>query len=128
MEMLPEGQKNTTDVTLEDQQKINTFSKLIGRKDTLSLELEKQVTEKEYLDDLAMEIELLDEDEVGYKVGDVFVTVDKPTAVEWVERDLALVEERVLGVEERILALDLELDLLKTFLYAKFGDAINLER
>ena len=63
MELLPQGQRNNTQVTFEDQQKINEFSKLIMRKDTIAQELTLQRQEKEYLDDVSLEIELIDEDE-----------------------------------------------------------------
>lgn len=74
MELLPQGQRNNTQVTFEDQQKINEFSKLIMRKDAIAQELSLQREEKEYLDDVSLEIELIDEDEpVQYKVGDLFI-------------------------------------------------------
>ncbi|RCH90582.1 hypothetical protein CU098_010966, partial [Rhizopus stolonifer] len=44
--------------------------------------------EKEYLDDVAMELELADEEEaVRYKVGDAFIHVHASEAVERVEKD-----------------------------------------
>ncbi|QEL62715.1 hypothetical protein CJJ09_004894 [Candidozyma auris] len=74
MELLPSGQQNSVEVLWEDQQKINKFSSLIYKKDALTERLEKLKSEKEYIEDLAMEIELLDEDEkIQYKIGDAFV-------------------------------------------------------
>ena len=74
MELLPQGQRNNTQVTFKDQQKINEFSKLIMRKDAIAQELTLQREEKEYLDDVSLEIELIGEDEpVQYKVGDLFI-------------------------------------------------------
>lgn len=54
MEMLPEGKKNSVQVTLEDQKRINEFSKLVLRKDTAASELARQRREKEYLDDVSL--------------------------------------------------------------------------
>lgn len=63
MQMLPADQKNETEVLWEDQEKINKFSKLNSRMNRYKEELEKQNKEQEYLSDLQMELELLDEDE-----------------------------------------------------------------
>ncbi|KGT67778.1 prefoldin subunit 4, partial [Candida albicans 12C] len=72
MELLPSGQANTsTEVTYEDQLKINKFSTLISKKDEQTQQLSTLKTEKEYLDDLSIELELIDDDEkIQYKVGD----------------------------------------------------------
>ncbi|CDK29598.1 unnamed protein product [Kuraishia capsulata CBS 1993] len=129
MELLPEGQKNTTEVSWEDQQKINEFSKLIGRKDDLEQQLAGQRQEKEYLDDVALEIELVDEDErLNYKVGDTFVLLKQEQAVEMLEQDTAAIDAKIEKLESADEELDLRLKELKAQLYARFGTAINLER
>ncbi|KDN46207.1 hypothetical protein RSAG8_04434, partial [Rhizoctonia solani AG-8 WAC10335] len=67
-----ESEENT-EVTWEDQQKINAFSKLNTRCTDFEEKIEKQKSEKEALDDLAMELELADEDDpVEYKIGEAF--------------------------------------------------------
>lgn len=54
MELLPDGQRNTaTEVSWDDQQKINKFSTLINKKDENLEVLKKLKEEKEYLDDLS---------------------------------------------------------------------------
>lgn len=76
-----------------------------------------------------MELELADEDEaVRYKIGDAFVHVSASEAIEKVEKDsdklgLALedVKQQIDGVQENM-------EALKKELYAKFGNAINLEK
>ncbi|KAJ2220776.1 hypothetical protein IWW45_009030, partial [Coemansia sp. RSA 485] len=60
---LQREEEREVEVNWEDQSRINQFSKLNTRMDRLEDEYKAQKTEKEYLDDLAMEIELLDEDE-----------------------------------------------------------------
>lgn len=130
MELLPEGHKNTaTEVSWEDQQKINKFSSLINKKDELVAEVTKYKTEKEYVDDLAMEIELLDEDEkIQYKIGDAFVLLSVEKAVERIERDNEKLDASILRAEEQVDEIDEKLGELKRALYAKFGKNINLER
>ncbi|KAG7863515.1 hypothetical protein KL919_000830 [Ogataea angusta] len=129
MELLPEGQKNTTEVTWQDQQKINSFSTLISKKDALSATLDENKQEKEYLDDLALEIELVDEDEkLNYKIGDSFVLMKQSEIVDRLEKDQELLDSKISELESQIEDIDQELNNLKKLLYAKFGNAINLER
>lgn len=129
MEFLPEGQKNNTSVSWEDQQKINEFSTLITKKDRISSTLTHYKTEKEYLDDLSLEIELVDEDEmVNYKIGDTFVLMKQADAVERLEKRTAFLESQTEKIETQVESIDDKLSILKKQLYAKFGDAINLER
>ncbi|VEU20817.1 DEKNAAC101695 [Brettanomyces naardenensis] len=129
MQILPEGEKNTTDVSWEDQQKINEFSTLITRKDRFSEQLKGYQTEKEFLDDLSMEIELLDEDDdVNYKVGDAFILLKQSEAVDKLEKQNAHLDSEIMRLELQIEELDGKLAELKKRLYAKFGTAINLER
>ncbi|KOG97012.1 tubulin-binding prefolding complex subunit GIM3 [Saccharomyces eubayanus] len=129
MELLPQGQRNNTQVTFEDQQKINEFSKLIMRKDTVAQELTLQKQEKEYLDDVSLEIELIDEDEpVQYKVGDLFIFMKQSKVAAHLEEDAQLLEDKIQTLQDKQGEIDGRLDALKASLYAKFGDNINLER
>lgn len=129
MELLPEGQKNTTKVTFQDQQKINQFSKLIMRKDVIEQELNVQRQEKEYFDDVALEIELIDEDEpVHYKIGVLFLHLKQKEVVEQLEKDLESTQSKIDELESEQDGLDTQINELKNVLYAKFGDNINLER
>ncbi|CAH2351465.1 prefoldin subunit 4 [[Candida] railenensis] len=130
MELLPEGQRNTaTEVSWEDQQKINKFSTLIGKKDEASEDLEKLKTEKEYLDDLLLEIELLDEDEkIQYKIGEVFVALKQEAAIARLEKSNEHIEGKIEDIDSNISELDEKLNELKSQLYARFGSNINLER
>lgn len=129
MELLPEGQKNSVTVAYEDQQRINEFSMLIMKKDVLEQDLTKQQTEKEYLDDISLEIELIDEDEkVQYKIGDVFVFLKQKEVVERLESDVEKIDHTIEQLENDQADLDSRISELKSILYAKFGDNINLER
>ncbi|CAO3653197.1 unnamed protein product [Mucor hiemalis] len=88
--MLNEKEEADGDVEVSwvDQQRINEFSKYNAKIDNLEEQYEKLKQEKEYLDDVAMELELADEDElVRYKVGDAFVHVSAPEAIEKVEKE-----------------------------------------
>lgn len=130
MELLPEGQRNTaTEVTWEDQQKINKFSTIISKKDEQQAILDQLKTEKEYLDDLALEIELLDEDEkIQYKIGEAFIFIKVSKAIEKIEEDNEKLLAKINESCDLIDRFDEQLDELKKQLYAKFGNNINLER
>lgn len=129
MELLPEGQKNTAEVLWEDQQKINKFSSLINKRDSLTSLLDALKSEKEYIDDLSMEIELLDEGEkIQYKIADSFVFVSIEKAVEMIERENETLDEKISAMNDQIDGIDSQLASLKAHLYDKFGNNINLER
>lgn len=129
MELLPSGQQNTTEVLWEDQQKINKFSSLINRRDGLTDDLDKLKQEKEYIDDLAMEIELLDEGEkIQYKIGEVFVFLSVEDATANIEKENESLDEKVSNLESEISEIDDKLLALKAHLYGRFGKNINLER
>lgn len=130
MELLPEGQTNTTtEVTWEDQQKINKFSTLVTAKDDYISELEKAKSEKEYLDDLALELELVDDEEkINYKIGEAFVLLKATDAVARIEKENEDLDSKIANLESKIEDLDETLNELKVQLYAKFGKNINLER
>lgn len=130
MELLPEGQKNTTtEVTWEDQQKINKFSTLVTAKDDYISELEKAKSEKEYLDDLALELELVDDEEkINYKIGEAFILMKASDAVTRIEKENEDLDSKITNLGSKIDELDETLNELKVQLYAKFGKNINLER
>ncbi|KAJ2004700.1 hypothetical protein GGI04_002522 [Coemansia thaxteri] len=126
--LLQREDERDVEVTWEDQQRINKFSRLNTRLELLEDEYKAQKTEKEYLDDLATEIELIDEEAVPYKIGDAFVMLDLESAQSRVEKDKAAIDLRVEDLDAQISAVGSEMDELKRALYAKFGNAINLEK
>ena len=130
MELLPQGQKNTaTEVSWEDQQRINKFSSLINKKDDLQDTLRNYTAEKEYLDDLGLEIEMLDEEEkIQYKIGEAFFFLSADQATLKIEKQDEELASKISKTEETIDEIDEELASLKKQLYAKFGSNINLER
>jgi prefoldin subunit 4 len=64
MKLLNEGENNDKDVTWEDQNRINQFSKLNIRLERLDSLCASKKAEKEYLSDLENELELADDDEL----------------------------------------------------------------
>ncbi|TFK44144.1 Prefoldin subunit 4 [Crucibulum laeve] len=130
MRMLEQEEENddAAEVTWEDQQRINTFSKLNTRIRGIEENLEELKQEKEALDDLSTELELADEDEpVLYKVGEVFLHMPLPRALKRLEHDQSDVDARVAKLSAQSDDCERQMKELKVQLYAKFGSAINLD-
>ncbi|WWD17149.1 hypothetical protein CI109_101586 [Kwoniella shandongensis] len=102
MSLVDEG--DGVEVAWEDQQRINTFSKLNNRLSDIQDLLKAKQEEKEYYDDLSTELELADEDDnqpILYKMGEAFFYLDLKAARRQLKADMRR--------------------------YAKFGKQINLE-
>ncbi|KAG2047295.1 Prefoldin subunit 4 [Suillus hirtellus] len=136
MRMLAEEEENDdgTEVTWEDQQRINTFSKLNTRLRSIEERLEELKShdslqqEKEALDDLSTELELTDEDEsVLYKIGESFLHLPQPRAIKRLEKDQAALSVQILDLSAGAEQCEKEMKELKVTLYARFGRAINLD-
>ncbi|KAK0213233.1 Prefoldin subunit 4 [Desarmillaria ectypa] len=130
LRMIPKDDENddAAEVTWEDQQRINTFSKLNTRMRSIDEKLEELKQEKEALDDLSTELELADEDDpVLYKVGETFLHMPHPRAMKRLERDQAAIDSQVAMLDAKSEACQKEMNELKVVLYAKFGRAINLD-
>lgn len=62
-------------ITYDDQQKINTFAKLIAKIKDLNEDLAAKQNELKTLEEACEEIELFDEDEqIPYLIGEVFIS------------------------------------------------------
>ncbi|KAF8624626.1 hypothetical protein AX15_005780 [Amanita polypyramis BW_CC] len=130
LRMLEREEENDdgVEVTWEDQQRINTFSKLNTRLRNLEGKIEELKQEKEALDDLAMELELADESEpVLYKIGETFLHMPLSRAQERLERDQHDIGSRLASIVGSVEYCETEMKGLKVALYSKFGKAINLD-
>ncbi|KAI9311539.1 Prefoldin subunit 4 [Dichotomocladium elegans] len=129
--VLNQKAENDADVEVSwgDQKKINEFSKLNAKIDDLEEQYAKLKQEKEYLDDVAMELELADEDEpIRHKIGDAFVHVPVSEALERVAKDGETLDLRLETLKSDIDSVQAKMSDLKKDLYAKFGNSINLEK
>ncbi|RDX47856.1 Prefoldin subunit 4 [Lentinus brumalis] len=119
---------DSTEVTWEDQQRINSFSKLNTRLSGIKEKIEALKAEKEALDDISMELELADEDEpVMYKVGEAFIHMPHSRATKRLEKDLSLLNDELDKYSSDAEECEKTMKELKVALYAKFGRAINLD-
>ncbi|EKM54701.1 uncharacterized protein PHACADRAFT_96557, partial [Phanerochaete carnosa HHB-10118-sp] len=119
---------NNAEVTWEDQQRINSFSKMNTRVKGIEEKIEALKQEKEALDDLGMELELADEDQlVLYRVGEAFVHLRHSQAMKRLEKDQSDLSSQFESLREKAEECEKEMKELKVVLYAKFGRAINLD-
>ncbi|KND01762.1 tubulin-binding prefolding complex subunit GIM3 [Spizellomyces punctatus DAOM BR117] len=129
MKMLNQEEEADAEVTWEDQQNINAFSRLNMKLQNLEEAYEEKKKEKEYLDDLSSELELADEDElIKYRIGDAFVSLPLSTCQERIEEEQSNLSDELGQVSSRIGDITEKMNQLKVILYKKFGNSINLER
>ncbi|KAI9262185.1 Prefoldin subunit 4 [Phascolomyces articulosus] len=131
LRMLNEKSENDADIEVSwaDQQNINEFSKLNAKIDNLEDQYDKLKQEKEYLDDVSMELELADEDEpIRHKIGDAFVHIPVSEALERVEKDTEKLNLQMESLQSDMTSVQDKMSELKKVLYAKFGNSINLEK
>ncbi|KAF4740959.1 Prefoldin subunit 4 [Perkinsus olseni] len=115
------------DVTMDDQLRINRFSRLNQTYEEMEEEM-LQLKEKLKLCDSAVEeVELcMDDDGLMLSVGECFVPVDEDQALENVENKKDELSAEMDRLTQKSDAIQEEMRELKKVLYAKFGDTINL--
>ncbi|KIW70084.1 hypothetical protein PV04_02390 [Phialophora macrospora] len=123
-----ESESTDAEVTKEDQDKINAFSRLHNRSKALEEELSTKQKDKEDLDELSTELELADEDDlIRYKIGDSFMHLPLSEAQDLLAEQTSEIESEVSALEEELGGIKEEISTLKAHLYARFGRGINLE-
>ncbi|KAF9977142.1 hypothetical protein BGZ73_006909 [Actinomortierella ambigua] len=124
-----EEEEGDVQVSWQDQQNINTFSKYNAKLQDLEEQYEAKKTEKEYLDDLATELELADEDEpVRYRIGEAYVSLPLEAAQERIQKAQEKLDEEIEALKTQMDDAVEKMAGLKKVLYARFGNAINLEK
>lgn len=116
-------------MTWEDQQNINKFSRLHATFTDIEEEIQVRRREREDLDDLSMELELMDEDAtVMYQVGEAYVDMPQSDALVQLEKDTKRTNDELERLQTRMDECEKGMSELKVLLYARFGANINLER
>ena len=64
---------------------------------------------------------------MSYQIGEVFIAMTQSDVVESLEKTKTRLTSEVGAIEEKMEAIKLQMSDLKTHLYAKFGNSINLE-
>ncbi|KAJ1499986.1 hypothetical protein HMI54_001362 [Coelomomyces lativittatus] len=127
--MMKKGDEADVNVSWEDQEKINTFSKLNAKIYRLEAERNKFEKEKEDLEEVIQELELADEEEfIKYRRGDAFFNFSVSHTQELCQSALDQLLTDFETTKSQIQTISLTMDEIKSHLYARFGNSINLER
>ncbi|XP_029032380.1 prefoldin subunit 4 [Osmia bicornis bicornis] len=115
-------------VTYEDQQKINKFARQNAKMEDLKEELKIKQNELKNLEDACDEIVLLDDQaKIPYYIGEVFIYEDVEKTQKYLDELKEKKKEEIANLESKCGDLKNMMSELKTQLYAKFGNRINLE-
>lgn len=115
-------------VTTEDQEMINNFARQNARLEDATEEMKQLEKELRNLEDAADEV-LMSEDDVTipYQLGDVFINLDSEETQHMIERAKEQNKSRTRVLQEEIRTIKNIMAELKSRLYKKFGNNINLE-
>ncbi|XP_005105817.1 prefoldin subunit 4 [Aplysia californica] len=115
-------------VTFEDQQKINVFARTNARLTDSKEELAAKEKELQNLTDAEDELMMAEGDEcVPYQIGEVLVEMTMEEAQAELEKAKELCQQEIDGLKAKAEGFKDTLSELKTALYAKFGNNINLD-
>jgi len=116
-------------ILLEDQQKINQFARLNNRLEEFKDDITAKKTEIQTLEDASTDMMMLEDDDekIPYQIGEVFVSMTQDEVQETLDNTKESCNEEVTKLEEKADEVKAQMSDLKTHLYAKFGNAINLE-
>lgn len=115
------------EVTLEDQKRINTFSRLNARMHDLMAQVKAKKKYLEDLEDAGNELMLSDEETIRFAIGDCFVHIEKDNAEERMQNGSDETSADLASLKKSIDEIQGQLTELKGLLYGKFGNSINLE-
>lgn len=116
-------------ITYDDQQKINKFARQNAKLEDYKEELKLKQNELKNLEDACDELTLADDDvKIPYYIGEVFVYQDIEKTQNCLENAKEKKKAEIASLESKCDELKSLMSELKTQLYAKFGNHINLER
>ncbi|XP_009148132.1 probable prefoldin subunit 4 [Brassica rapa] len=115
------------EVTWQDQQNINTFSRFNNRFHELEDEIKFAKEKCDNLEDAGNELILADEEMVRFQIGEVFAHVPKDEVETRIEEMKEATCKTLEKLEQEKQSLISQMAELKKVLYAKFKDSINLE-
>ncbi|OZC07437.1 prefoldin subunit [Onchocerca flexuosa] len=122
--------KQNVHVNAEDQKMINRFARLHQKSIDVKERLQEASRELQNLNDAADEVMLLDDidaESVPFKIGSGFMHMDQETFNKQLENMKESLENQVADLTQKYKKICDEMDSLKSILYGKFGESINLE-
>ena len=128
--MLKQGmnlQQSDTEISREDQMKINQFSKINMKFNETKIEIKALKDELENLQDAQSLIEEAMGDPLKLFIGEALISVDEDAATNYTEKITEEKQEQLEKLTDKLDEYESEMKNLKSFLYARFGGSINLE-
>ena len=116
-----------TEISFDDQIKINSFSRLNMKYHIVKQEIKALKDELENLQDAGSMIEEAMGDPLKLFIGECLVDVDEEAAQGYQEKLSEEKQEELEKLNDNLDEIESELKNLKSFLYARFGNSINLE-
>lgn len=115
-------------ISYQDQSKINSFAINNTKLHDFQDDLNEKKKELENLSEAIDELVLIDEgDVIPYQHGEIYTYLTVADANIELEKNKTKIEEEIKTLEAKITGVKSTLAELKTQLYAKFGNKINLE-
>uniref|UniRef100_A0A0K0E1K0 Prefoldin subunit 4 n=1 Tax=Strongyloides stercoralis TaxID=6248 RepID=A0A0K0E1K0_STRER len=114
-------------VSKDDQDKINKFATGHAKTIALKREIEKLKTFLENCKEAEEEVMIVDSETIPYKVGCAFFELTLDEINDQIAQDTETHTAKLAEKESALEKITNELEKLKKELYAKFGNAINLE-
>ncbi|KAL6781789.1 putative prefoldin subunit 4 [Auxenochlorella protothecoides] len=115
------------DVTLADQENINHFSRLNTKVHEINAKLKALKAAAEDIEEAENELMLAEDEEVPYLVGECFFHLEKEVAEARLQEAANEGTSQCAALSNERASLLKQMAALKKTLYAKFGNAINLE-
>ena len=126
------GPDKDVHISLEDQQKINKFARHNQRLEDIKDDMKQKEGELVTLGDASNDVEEFsltadNGDKIPFMVGEILVKETPDDVLALLDTKKTEVKAEIKVLEEQATAIKGVMSDLKTHLYAKFGDAINLE-
>lgn len=120
--------KEEIEVSKDDQANINQFSKLNTKFHEKYRDISAKRESLNQMDDALVELDLLnDENDLRIRFGDCFIKVDPDTCREYIEKGIKEVKGEASDLEKTMEETQKKMGKLKSTLYGKFGNSIQLE-
>jgi len=115
-------------VSKEDQQNINNFSKMNQKFHEKATELGQKDGLLEEIDDALTELELIDDDaNLRLKFGECFIRADVDTGKDYLKKVQDTSKKEAIELKAIVEDTQKRMNKLKSTLYGKFGNSIQLE-
>lgn len=115
-------------ITYDDQAKINQFANLVAKVEDLKEDLKMKKNELTNIDEAIEELELADDDQIQFLIGEVFVINNLEKTQELLADRKGKKTSEISSIESQMSDIKATMDKLKKELYGKFGQKnINLE-